>query len=62
MFNKIGKVLDQIAYASGYISGWVLLGMTVLIIIEVISRYAMRHPLILADEMSAYGLVFISKG
>jgi len=60
VFNRIGKVLDQVTYASGYISGWVLLGMTALIIIEVISRYALHHPLILADEMSAYGLVFIS--
>jgi TRAP-type C4-dicarboxylate transport system permease small subunit len=60
VLKKIGVVLDRVAYVSGYISGWVLLGMTLVIIIEVISRYAMHRPLILADEMSAYGLVFIS--
>jgi len=60
VLKRTGLVLDRVAYASGLISGWVLLGMMVLIIIEVISRYALHHPLILADEMSAYGLVFIS--
>ncbi len=60
MLKRIGLLLDRVAYASGYISGWVLLIMMTLIIIEVISRYVMRHPLILADEMSAYMLVFIS--
>jgi len=60
VLKRIGLALDRVAYASGLISGWVLLGMTVIIIIEVISRYAMHRPLLLADEMSAYGLVFIS--
>lgn len=58
--KKIGHILDQVAYISGYISGWVLLLMMTLILVEVVTRYAMRHPLILADEMSAYMLVFIS--
>jgi len=58
--KKMGHILDRVAYISGYISGWVLLLMMMLILVEVVTRYAMRHPLILADEMSAYMLVFIS--
>lgn len=60
MLKRIGIVLDRIAYTSGYVAGWVLMLMMALIIVEVISRYVMRHPLMLADEMSAYMLVFIS--
>ena len=58
--KRIGHILDRVAYVSGYISGWVLLIMMMLILVEVVTRYALRHPLILADEMSAYMLVFIS--
>jgi len=52
VLKRTGLVLDRVAYASGLISGWVLMGMMVLIIIEVISRYALHHPLILADGLA----------
>ncbi len=60
MLKRTGALLDRVAYVSGYIAGWVLLIMMALIIVEVITRYVMRHPLILADEISAYMLVFVS--
>lgn len=44
---------------SGHFSGWLIVLMMVLVLIEVISRYVVHLPLRVADEFSAYMLVTI---
>ena len=60
LVQKIGAVSDRIAYVTGYLSGWMLMAMMVLILVEVVSRYILHSPLMVSDEMSAYMYVFIS--
>ena len=52
--------MDRLAYASGYLGALVLLGIIVLTMAEVVSRYVLRSPLILSDEFGGYALVAIS--
>lgn len=58
--RKIGHVIDIASYVTGYFAGWVVLGIMSLTIIEVITRYVLRHPLMLGDEFGGYALVTIS--
>lgn len=48
------------AYGAGYVAGLVLLGIVGLTMAEVVSRYVLQNPLILADEFGGYALVAIS--
>ena len=54
------KVLEATSYWAGYVSGWVLLAIVGLTLVEVVSRYIQRHPLILADELGGYTYLLIS--
>jgi TRAP-type C4-dicarboxylate transport system permease small subunit len=58
--DRLGKAIDRLSYAAGCLAGLVLLGITVLTMAEVVSRYALRHPLILSDELGGYAMVAIS--
>ncbi len=58
--KRIGRVIGAAAYTSGYLAGWVLLGIMTLTLVEVITRYVLHQPLILSDEFGAYSLVAIS--
>jgi TRAP-type C4-dicarboxylate transport system permease small subunit len=58
--KKIGQFIDGASYISGYLAGWVLLGIMGLTLAEVITRYVLRQPFILSDEFGAYSLVAIS--
>ena len=58
--GKISRILDVISYWTGYLAGGALLAIMGLTIIEVISRYVIHHPLMLADEFGGYSLVIIS--
>jgi TRAP-type C4-dicarboxylate transport system permease small subunit len=58
--KRIGRVIGAASYTSGYLAGWVLLGIMTLTIVEVITRYVLHQPLILADEFGAYSLVAVS--
>ncbi len=58
--RSIGRIIEAIANISSSAAGWVLLGAMSLVMIEVITRYVLRNPLRLADEISGYALVFIS--
>ncbi|MDP2932135.1 MAG: TRAP transporter small permease [Chloroflexota bacterium] len=60
MVRRLGNLLEATAAQSGYLCGWVILVMTVLVLFEVFMRYALGKPPILADEFSGYLLVFIS--
>ncbi len=57
--RKIGRVIEVASYITGYFAGWVLLGIMGLTLIEVVTRYVLHRPLILADEFGGYSLVII---
>ncbi len=44
----------------GYIAGWLVPIMMVLVLVEVFSRYVVNRPLMVADEFGAYLLVAVS--
>lgn len=58
--EKLGRLIDRLSYATGYLAGLVLLGIIVLTMVEVVSRYILHNPLILSDELGGYSLVAIS--
>jgi len=58
--KRLGRILESIANIGGYFSGWLVPAMMVLVFVEVFTRYVVRQPLMIADELSAYMLVAIS--
>ena len=52
--------IDKLSYGSGYLAALVLLGIVVLTMAEVVSRYVLNNPLILSDEFGGYALVTIT--
>jgi len=57
---KITRVIDGISYYTGYFAGWVVVGIMSLTMIEVISRYVLRKPLMLAAEFGGYSFAAIA--
>jgi TRAP-type C4-dicarboxylate transport system permease small subunit len=55
--NKTGIILDKIAR---FISQTAVAVMVVTVIMQVFMRYFLRNPLIWADELSRYALVFMT--
>ena len=53
-------MVRKLSYGTGYVAGLVLLGIILLTMAEVVSRYVLRNPLILSDELGGYALVAIS--
>lgn len=45
---------------SGHLSAWLLFALMCLVLIEVVTRYVLRSPLIIADELGAYAVVAIA--
>ncbi len=58
--KRLNFVIEKIADGGGYISGWLVPAMMILVVIEVITRYLLHQPLMVADEFSAYMLVALS--
>lgn len=54
------RIAGKLSYGTGYLAGLVLLAIIVLTMTEVVSRYVLRNPLILSDELGGYALVAIS--
>jgi TRAP-type C4-dicarboxylate transport system permease small subunit len=54
------RFIEKLTYGAGCLGGLVLLGITGLTMVEVVSRYAFRDPLILSDEFGGYALVAIT--
>ena len=50
----------DIANLVGFLSAWLVPLMMMLVVVDVFMRYVMRHPLMIADEFSAYLLVALS--
>lgn len=59
--EKLDRFLDKmVTYASGHLSGWLVIIMTILVMVEVVSRYVLRQPLMIADEFSGYILAVMT--
>lgn len=58
--ERLRLFLEKLAHGAGYLGGLVLLGIVALTMAEVISRYVLQNPLILADEFGGYALVAIT--
>ena len=55
--QKLAKFIDKLADWMGYVSGWMVPTMVVLVAVEVFMRYVLHNPPMVADEFSAYLLV-----
>lgn len=58
--EKLAKIIDKLANLMGYVSGWLVPLMVVLVAVEVFMRYILHNPPMVADEFSAYLLVALS--
>ena len=58
--EKFARSIQRLSYGTGYAAGVVLLAIIVLTMVEVISRYVLRNPLILSDELGGYAMVVVS--
>ncbi len=58
--NRIVSAIEKIAYLGGYLSGWLVPIMMMLVVVDVFMRYVMHRPLMVSDEFSAYMLVALS--
>jgi TRAP-type C4-dicarboxylate transport system permease small subunit len=58
--RKLLRSVDAVARVCGYLSGCLVLLMMVLILAEVVMRYAVDRPLMISDEFSGYMLVVLS--
>ena len=58
--NRLASIIEKIAYLGGYLSGWLVPLMMMLVVVDVFMRYVMHQPLMVADEFSAYMLVALS--
>lgn len=56
----LARAVARLSYGAGYVAGLVLLAIILLTMVEVVSRYVLRNPLILSDELGGYALVAIS--
>jgi TRAP-type C4-dicarboxylate transport system permease small subunit len=58
--KQLGSLIDKIADGLGYLSGWLVPLMMMLVVVDVFMRYVMQRPLMVSDEISAYMLVALS--
>lgn len=58
--RKLEYIIGKITDFGGYLSGWLVPLMVVLVAYEVFMRYVMHNPPMVADEFSAYMLVALS--
>ncbi len=58
--NGFKRTIDRISYVvSGLFPGWLVVIMSLLVLVEVFTRYVLRHALRVSDEFSAYLYVAI---
>lgn len=58
--KKLIRFFEHVFSMIGYFSGLILLVTGLLILIEVFTRYGLRHPFTISDEYSGYGMVAIA--
>lgn len=56
----LARLIGKLLYGTGYLAALVLLAIVGLTMVEVVSRYVLKNPLILSDEFGGYALVAIS--
>jgi len=58
--NKVRRIINILSKLGGYLAGWLVPVMIVLIIFEVFMRYVLHKPPMIADEFSALMLVMMA--
>jgi TRAP-type C4-dicarboxylate transport system permease small subunit len=58
--SQLASLIEKVSYLCGYLSGWLVPLMMMLVVVDVFMRYVMQQPLMIADEFSAYMLVALS--
>ncbi len=58
--KRLARIIESISNIGGYFSGWLVPLMMLLVLFEVVMRYVVHQPPIVADEVSAYMLVALS--
>jgi TRAP-type C4-dicarboxylate transport system permease small subunit len=58
LYTVLENSINRLSILSGYVSGWVIFGMMLLMTAAVFARRVFGYPLIFSDEYSAYGMVF----
>ena len=59
--KKIVQVIEAITNVlSGHLQAWLIFGLMVMLLIEVLTRYLLQSPLSLAEELGGYILVAIT--
>ena len=58
--KRAGIIIEKITDFLGYVSGWLVPAMMILVAVEVFMRYVLHDPAMVADEFSAYMLVALS--
>ena len=58
--KQAGIIIEKVADFFGYVSGWLVPAMMLLVAVEVFMRYVLHDPAMVADEFSAYMLVGLS--
>lgn len=58
--KRLASAVDALANFVGYLSGWLVPLMMLLVVVDVFMRYIMQRPLMVADELTAYMLVALS--
>lgn len=57
---KLLRFIERLSHGAGYAAGVVLLAIIALTMVEVVSRYVLKNPLILSDELGGYAMVAVS--
>jgi len=58
--EKFARFFERLASAAGYAAGLALLAIVGLTMVEVVSRYVLKNPLILSDELGGYAMAAVS--
>ena len=58
--EKLARSIEKLSHGAGYAAGVVLLAIIALTMVEVVSRYVLKNPLILSDELGGYAMVAVS--
>lgn len=57
---KASRILQGIVELGGRLSEWLVIAMGLVVFAEAFSRYALRRPLMVGDEIGAYLLIAVS--
>ena len=59
--SMVIRIIETVTdIVSGYVQAWLTLGLMVLVMVDVVSRYVMQNPLAVSDEYGGFCLVAIT--